>query len=257
MNKRLEEFFDKEKILVRGEVSADNLQIINERLMPEGIKSAIIWLIPYYTGRHENRNVSLYAISKDYHLYAKQLFPRLYAYAKECFPNEEFYGFCDSSPINEVSAAITAGLGVLGENRLLINPTYGSFVFIGSLLTTLEVDNATTHPFKRCISCGKCRSHCDFLGGRASTCTSELNQRKQLTDDELDFVRSKKIRWGCDECQEICPMNSNVLKTPIDFFYEDMIETVDPVELENMPKEEFQKRAYSWRGKKTIIRNLQ
>ena len=127
MHKFFEEFLDGEKLFVRGELSAESLKVIQPHLMPENIKSAVVWLIPYYTGKHENRNVSLYAVSRDYHLYARDLKERLCSKAKEAFPNEGFYVFCDSSPVNEVAAAITAGLGVLGKNRLLINEKYGSY----------------------------------------------------------------------------------------------------------------------------------
>ena len=85
---------------------------------------------------------------------------------------------------------------------------------------------------------------------------SELNQRKILSEAELKSVRAEKIRWGCDKCQEICPMNKYVSLTPIDFFYQDNIDYVTSEMIENMSKDEFRKRAFSWRGKKTILRNL-
>lgn len=257
MRKVFEDFFDREKLYIRAEISAESLKIIQPHLMPENIKSAVIYLIPYYTGKHEDRNVSLYAVSRDYHFYARSLNERLCSFAKEHFPDEEFYGFCDSSPINDVSAAISAGLGVLGENRLLINERYGSFVFIGSMLTTMAPENPVNVPIKRCIQCGKCKKSCDFLCGKSDVCMSELNQRKQLTDQELAIVRSRKIRWGCDICQEVCPMNNDIEKTPIDFFYEEQITRLTTEILENMPKCAFKKRAYAWRGKKTILRNIE
>lgn len=256
MHKCIEEFLKKEKIDVFGEVSAENLKIILPRLMPENIRSACVWLIPYYTGAHPNRNVSLYAVSRDYHFYSKQLGERMTEEMKKHFPQEEFYVFCDSSPISEVSAAISAGLGVLGRNRLLINEKYGSYVFIGCMLSTLEPENPHNEPLRRCVGCGNCERACDFLGGRSETCISELNQRKVLDVGELDLIRSRKIRWGCDICQEVCPYNRNLPETPIDFFYGEQIENITPELIENMSKDEFKKRAYAWRGKKTILRNV-
>lgn len=256
MHKIFADFFQNEKITVYGEISAENLHIIQPHLMPDGIKSAIVWLIPYYTGHHPDRNISLYAVSKDYHLYSKELGLRLCRAAKEVFPNDEFYSFCDSSPVNEVAAAVTAGLGVLGKNRLLINETYGSFVFVSCLLSTLEPDAPKNEPLKSCIGCGRCLSACDFLSGKSDVCKSELNQRKELTESELKAVRSEKIRWGCDVCQQVCPMNKDVPLTPISFFYEDLIEKVTPQLLSEMPKSEFKQRAFAWRGKKTILRNV-
>ena len=256
MRKIFEDFFDGEKLYVRAEISAESLLVIQPHLMPENIKSAIVWLIPYYTGKHENRNVSLYAVSRDYHLYARELNSRLCALAKAHFPNDEFYGFCDSSPVNEVAAAITAGLGVLGKNRLLINEKYGSFVFIGCLLSTLPPENPVGFAMKSCNGCGKCIKACGFLSGDRDYCMSDLNQKKTVTDEELAAIRAEKIRWGCDVCQEVCPMNKEVSETPIEFFREEQLEWVTSEILENMPKDVFKKRAYSWRGKKTILRNV-
>ena len=256
MRSFLKNFFNSEKIEFFGEITAENLKIIQPHLMPENIKSAVVWLIPYYTGKHENRNISLYAVSKDYHLYAKALGARLVNTAKAKYPDEEFYTFCDSSPINDIAAAITSGLGVLGKNRLLINEKYGSYIFIGCMLTTLEADSPVEFSKKDCIGCGKCIESCGFLSGKQDFCHSELNQRKELTEAELNTVKSKKIRWGCDICQEICPMNKDASVTPIKFFHNDIIENVTPELLEAMSKTQFRERAFAWRGKKTILRNV-
>lgn len=256
MYKIFEDFFDNEKIYYRAEIDANSLKVIQPHLMPENIKSAIIWLIPYYTGPHPNRNISLYAVSRDYHIYAKALGQKLCNIAKAEHPSENFYCFCDSSPINEIDAALTAGLGVLGKNRLLINEKYGSYVFIGAMLSTLEPTYPINEPIKSCIGCGKCVSACDFLSGKAQICLSDLNQKKHLSDEELFLVRSKKIRWGCDICQEVCPMNKNAEETPIDYFHNNIVDNISPEALQSMSNEEFKSRAYSWRGKKTILRNI-
>ena len=257
MYKLFEDFFDNEKIYYRAELDARSLHVIQPHLMPENIKSAIIWLIPYYTGPHPNRNVSLYALSRDYHIYAKTLGEKLCEIAKAEFPGENFYCFCDSSPINEIDAAIKAGLGVLGKNRLLINDRYGSYIFIGAMLSTLEPSCPKSEPVKSCIKCGKCLQTCEFLSGKSEICLSDLNQKKHLLDEEILLVRSHEIRWGCDVCQEVCPMNKNAELTPIEFFRSDIIEKISKEMLEQMDKKNFKSRAYSWRGKNIILRNLE
>ena len=257
MYKVFEDFFDREGISAFGEIFAADCRLVYPHLMPEGIKSVIVWLIPYYTGPHPDRNISLYAVSRDYHLYAKELGNRLVSAAKKTYPSEEFYVFCDTSPIDEVYAAVLAGLGVIGRSRLLINEELGSYVFIGSLLTTMMPDSPAKCQPKKCLECGECERACDFLSGKKDVCASELNQRKVLTDEELREVKSRKIRWGCDICQEVCPMNRDVPITPIRFFHEDIIERVTPEMLEEMTKDDFKKRAFAWRGKKTILRNVE
>ena len=238
-------------------LDAKDLSVIQAHLYPERVQSAAIWLIPYYTGKHPNRNVSLYSVSKDYHLFSRTVGQALTAALEEKYPQEHFKAFCDSSPIDEVGAAARAGLGVIGKNRLLIHKTYGSYVFIGSLLMSVKI---TCEPkptgIGSCLACGRCGKACAFLRGERDFCYSELNQRKLLSDAELAIVRSRRVRWGCDDCQEVCPMNRDVPLTPIPFFYEDLLEVVTPEKLDAMSKAQFRERAYAWRGKKTILRNV-
>lgn len=237
---------------------ADELSVIQPHLYPENIKSAFFWLIPYYTGKHENRNVSLYAVSRDYHVFSRVLSESMKEKLGVMYPDEQFYFFCDSSPINEVAAAVKSGLGVIGKNRLLINEKYGSYVFIGSMLTSLEAEpEYIESKINTCLECDACLKACDFLSGKREYCLSELNQRKNVTDGELEIIKSKIIRWGCDECQEICPMNKNAQTTPVKFFHEEIIENVTPEILACMSKAQFKERAYSWRGKKTVLRNIE
>ena len=235
-------------------IKAEKLSVIEEKRMPEGVKSAVMFLIPYYTGEHKGRNVSLYAVSRDYHLFVKELAARFLGDA------EHFYSFfADTSPIDERNAALKANLGIKGQNGLLINEKYGSLAFIGTILTNAEFDEKeyVSNPRgKTCINCGLCKKNCAFLRGECDFCMSELTQRKNVSEDELEILRSHYLAWGCDICQEVCPHNKNVCTTPINFFQRDLRETINPEIIENMSKEEFSKRAYAWRGKKTLLRNL-
>ena len=77
-----------------------------------------------------------------------------------------------------------------------------------------------------------------------------------MTDNELEMIKAHNLVWGCDTCQEVCPHNRDVCETPIEFFCKDLLERIDAEMIENMSKDEFSKRAYAWRGKKTLLRNL-
>ena len=250
----IKEFLDREGIDTFSAIKAENLCVINERIMPENAKSAVLFFIPYYTGEHEDRNVSLYSVSPDYHLYVKELSSRF-----EGDGVHYFKFFADTSPINERAAAIDANLGFVGQNGLIISEKYGSFVFIGTLLTDAEFDTdeyAAKGKTKSCMGCGLCKKNCKFLRGERDYCLSELSQRKNVTDKELEIIRSQKLVWGCDTCQEVCPHNRNVAVTPIEFFHRDLLPKIDAELIENMSKDDFSKRAYAWRGKKTLLRNL-
>lgn len=255
---RLSQFFREERIEYFSALEFSRCEIINPKRLPDfDIKSVIVFLMPYYTGTHPDRNVSLYSISRDYHLYAKELDVHLKERLKDSGIKTALYS--DSSPINERKLALKAGLGVLGDNGLLINEKYGSYVFIGCIFTdTLfgEHEYTTEYKEKTCTKCGRCKRVCGFLDGREEVCFSALTQKKNVTNEELALIRSRKIRWGCDICQEVCPMNEGVCLTPIEFFYEDVVERLDIKLLEEMSEEDFAQRAYSWRGRDVIKRNF-
>ncbi len=251
---QIKSFLKNEGIECFSAIKAERLSVINERIMPEGAKSCVMFFIPYYTGKHPDRNVSLYSVSLDYHLYVKELSSRF-----EGDGEHYFKFFADTSPINERRAAIDSGLGFVGRNGLLISEKYGSYVFIGTLLTDAVFDEneyVSAKEKKSCIGCGLCKRSCAFLRGERDYCLSELTQRKQVTDEELEIIRSHKLAWGCDGCQEVCPHNKDAGITPVEFFHRDLLERIDADMIENMSKDEFSKRAYAWRGKKTILRNL-
>lgn len=251
---RIKEFLQSENIEYISALKADKLSVINERIMPKGAKSCVVFFIPYYTGEHKDRNVSLYSVSRDYHLYIKELSGRF------CGDNTHYYSFfSDTSPVNERLCALCSGLGFRGENGLVYSEKYGSFIFIGTVITDATFDEseyAYCEKIKECDGCGNCKKACAFLRGESDVCFSALNQKKSVNESELEAIRTRPIIWGCDDCQLACPHNKNVEKTPIEFFYKDIIEKIDIDMIENMSKDEFSRRAYSWRGKKTLLRNL-
>ena len=223
-------------------------------------KSVIVYLLPYYTG--ETVNISRYAASLDYHLALRECADGLIAAITEAKPEAHAKGYGDHSPIDEVGAALIAGLGLVGDNGLIINERYGSYVFIGDIVTDIdpeELGAKSPTEVKRCYHCGACRRACPtgILAGEGTDCLSAITQRKgELTDTEKALMRKYNTAWGCDLCQSACPYNKDPKITPIHFFHRERIANLTRDLLDSMDKPTFMKRAFAWRGRKTVERNL-
>ncbi len=217
--------------------------------------SAIIMAAPYYVRDKEPGNISLYAASKDYHLYFRELFDRVLPSLRNAFPENKFAGFSDHSPINELSAAAKAGLGVIGKNSLLITKEYGSYVFLGEIICDAPWDGGCRE-IGECEDCGLCLCACPCELDKEK-CLSSLTQKKGLlSNDEIERMLKGGSAWGCDICQRACPHNALPEETPIKFFHTERYCHITSDIIMQMSDEKFSERAFSWRGRDTIIRNL-
>lgn len=221
--------------------------------------TAIMIAVPYLV-KHEKRNISAYASPKDYHLFFKELFGKVIPLLEEKYQDFRFCGFADDSPINERDAAASAGLGIIGENMMLITEKYSSYIFLGEIITDMPIASAKAYPIKKCDGCGKCRRACPM--DKIGVCLSALTQKKgELSDGEKKAILDHNSAWGCDICQEVCPhtlkaIEEGTIYTEIDFFKNDLTPYLTSKILSEMSDEEFSSRAYSWRGRMTINRNL-
>ncbi len=260
---RLDPFFESEHIEYRRELAVADLKIWNREKFDRmqqaigTVESAVVFLIPYYAARRAT-NLSVYAMPRDYHLYLRLFMERLGRYCKEKGFSFAFMGFTDSSPLDERDAALKAGLGVLGENGLILNEKYGSFCFIGEVFLTEKDAPAAPLPIQNCRGCRACVKACPtgaVLDPARSRCLSFLSQKKNRTPEEDALVAAAACKWGCDICQEVCPYNQNAALTPIAFFRENLVEELTP-ELIELEKHAFSERAFSWRGRSLLRRNL-
>ena len=225
--------------------------------------TAFLFAVPYYTTKCDDpaRNISAYAVSRDYHRFFAALFDDILPLLRELFPSNKFAGFTDHSPIAEGDAAVRAGLGFFGCNHLFLTSEYSSYVFLGEIITD-AILAVSAGELKHCPSCGSCRAACpvDLTVGE---CLSALTQKKGLlTDAEQKAILSHSCAWGCDRCQEACPITqaakqSGSIYTSIPFFKDNAIPHLTADAVRAMSEAEFAARAYSWRGRDTILRNLE
>ena len=227
-------------------------------IMPEA-KSIIVCIFSYKT--EKTGNISKYAMGMDYHQVIKQKLSEFVkpitkkGYICECY--------ADSWDLDERYLAVKAGLGFIGENGLFISPKYGSFVFIGAVLTDCPLI-AGVPITATCKNCGECIRNCP--GGALSKtdefdctkCLSAITQKKgELSEAEISLIKKGGKIWGCDRCQEVCPHNKNAPDTEIEEFSTNLI--TDLVLNKDMSNREFKKkyaeRAFSWRGITPLIRN--
>ena len=225
--------------------------------LPQGAQTVISVLFPYYLGEefYKDANVSRYAVSADYHIITGAIMEKIVAALRGEYPENAFEYFVDNSPLPEVRCAAAAGLGVIGKNALFISPEYGSWVFLGEIVTDKYFPPAA--PAKNvCVGCSECVKHCPVgaigpEGGVApEKCLSYLSQKKgELSEEVAAKMAEYNCAWGCDICQKVCPMNRTAKTTPIEAFFETARPNVTA-------QDEIEGRAFAWRGKKVIERNL-
>lgn len=230
-------------------------------------RSVMMLAAPYYTKAAASssecrRTLSLYAVPRDYHIFYEELFSELRERLEPLFPCVKFRCFADNSPIGEVGAASKAGLGMIGENGLLITRRFGSFVFLGEIISDIELpDDGKEYNVELCDGCGRCTSACpcDSTASpeKRERCLSALTQSKKEPDAAtLEIMKKQGTVWGCDACQLVCPYNEAPEETPIEWFRRDLILAPTEDGLASMSEEEFRMRAFSWRGRSVIDRNI-
>ena len=235
-----------------------------EALCP-GARMVLIAAFPYFAGDRPG-NLSLYARGEDYHRVLLRRLTPVCEYLGELYPAESFLAGADNSPLPEREAARLAGLGILGRHGLVIVPPYGSWVFLGTVLTSAVLPLEEAEPAPLCENCGRCLSACPAgaLGAEGAAegrCLSHLTQKKgALSPEEEALVAAHPWVWGCDLCQRACPHNAGCARSPLPEFREGLLDTLrleDVAELTNRTfREKYGDRAFAWRGPGVLRRNL-
>ena len=193
-----------------------DLRIDPTKLVP-GAKTVITLMMNYYPAVKQNQEapkISKYAYGNDYHEVIKAKLNQLLELIKENIGDINGRGFVDSAPVLERSWALKSGLGWVGKNGNLITKQNGSFFFIATLITDLQIEADPPFAKDYCGTCTACIDHCPteaILPNKVidgSKCISHftIELKDALIPDEY---KGKFDGWmfGCDTCQDVCPWN--------------------------------------------------
>ncbi|QJX61139.1 tRNA epoxyqueuosine(34) reductase QueG [Niallia circulans] len=200
----------------------------------------------------------------DYHVVLKDRLQKLEDYIKERIPDALCKSMVDTGELVDRAVAQRAGIGWSGKNCAIITPEFGSYVYLGEMITNLPIEPDT--PMEdQCGTCNKCIDVCPtgalVQGGQlnAQRCIAFQTQTKGFLAEEFREKLGNRI-YGCDTCQTVCPKNKG-----IDFHNHPEMEP-DPeiakpllqplLFISNKEfKEKYGHISGSWRGKKPIQRN--
>ena len=184
-----------------------------------GARSVICIAVPYAgeapsPGPLQGK-VSNYVGANDYHERVRHLLLEVAAGLDAAAGESVTAVACDTKPIAERAFAARAGLGWIGKHTNLISPKSGSFVFLGEIVTTLELP--PDEPLRKtCGACTRCIPACPTGALRgdytidATRCIADLTQRTDAIPRAMRPLIGTWV-WGCDLCQLACPPNRSVM----------------------------------------------
>jgi epoxyqueuosine reductase len=180
--------------------------------------SVIVVAVPYSPERRATAgslaaHTARYALGEDYHMVLDRLLKVLEKGILDLAPEAQTRRYVDTGPLSDRAFAAQAGLGWIGKNGMLIDPEHGSWIFIATLLTSLQNDILAEEIADRCGTCTRCLESCPthaILPDRtvaSGACISYATiEHRGPIDDRLKPMLSGNV-FGCDICNEVCPWN--------------------------------------------------
>ncbi|MEX3624065.1 tRNA epoxyqueuosine(34) reductase QueG [Viridibacillus arvi] len=200
----------------------------------------------------------------DYHTVLREKLALLEAFIQEKLPQAKMRSMVDTGELSDRAVAERAGIGWSAKNCSIITPEFGSYVYLGEMITNIPF--APDEPMAdQCGDCTLCIDVCPtgaiVQAGQLNSnrCVAFLTQTKGFLPDEFRTKIGNRI-YGCDTCQTVCPKNKGKLNWLHDAFKPDP-EIAKPLlePLLTISNKEFKAKfgyiSGSWRGKKPIQRN--
>ena len=192
--------------------------------------------------------VARYARGRDYHRVIKRKMREYVSVLSQRLDVQvDARWYVDDGPMLDRAAANRSGLGWFGKNTNILTPQLGSWVFLGQIITDLAIE-PDPPLIKTCGSCVRCIDACPtgaIVGPYVidnSRCISHLTiENRGPIPVEL---RPKMLDWvfGCDICQEVCPVNRKATPTPERAFQNVGLDSLDLVDLLQLSEEQFRQR---------------
>jgi epoxyqueuosine reductase len=196
---------------------------LNPQTVFPGAKSVIVCAVnyntdyPYTTHDPQRAWISRYAWGADYHDTLQEKLRELARWI-ETNAASRTRTYVDTGPLTERVFARYAGIGWFGKNTCIINQQAGSWLFLGCVLTDLELSPDTPPP-DRCGSCTRCLDACPtdafvapyVLDSRKCISYTTIELRGGIPESEREGIGHHL--FGCDICQDVCPWNRKATAT--------------------------------------------
>jgi epoxyqueuosine reductase len=246
------------------------------KLMPTA-KTVIAVALNYYTAHQRSTDpkygkIARYAWGRDYHKVVEKKLKQLVKWLIDNFPEIECRYYVDTGPIQDKYWAQTAGIGWIGKNGNVINRQYGSWLFLGEIVTSLETIPSDPHA-GYCGTCTRCLDACPtgaivqpyVVDANRCIAYHTIENRAETLPPE---IAQNLQGWvaGCDICQDVCPWNQRFAQPTDVEDFQPHPDRVDPelMELASLTDEAWDRsmrasalrRIKSWMWQRNAIANL-
>jgi epoxyqueuosine reductase len=223
-------------------------------IMPEA-RSLVCVALNYYTPHQrppgeEYAKISRYGWGRDYHKVMHKKLKAFTTWLQSLDMSVQARYYADTGPVQDKVWAQRAGIGWIAKNGNVITREYGSWVFLGEVVTNLQLESDRPHT-EHCGSCTRCLDACP-TGAITQPFVVDTNRCiayhtiENRAEELPEAIASRMQGWvaGCDICQDVCPWNQRFAQTTDVVDFQPYPENIAPklIELAQISDEEWEKR---------------